>query len=618
MLKRRTAIFVGTLLFCAFAWAKKAGVERVDPPFWWVGMQETTVELLLRGDALADVKSASVTAVGVEVKSLIHFPNDRFMALVLDIAPNTQAGTVEIRLKSEKATLTVPYELKPRNLAPNEQEGLNSSDFIYLIMPDRFANGDPSNDVIKSANETELNRDSLFKRHGGDLKGIQERLDYLEDLGVTALWLNPVQENDEPHESYHGYAITDHYLIDPRLGSNQDYLNLNKACEEKNIKMVMDMVYNQIGDRHYLYEELPDPNWIHRWDEFTRTQYRAPTLLDPYAAESDKKIFSDGWFDHHMPDLNQKDPHLAAYLIQNSIWWIEYARLAGFRIDTYAYCDQDFMNDLVKRIRKEYPNFGIFGETWVHGMGIQGWFAENHGIDPNHKSALPSVTDFQMHYAINDALTKEMGWTDGISRMYYTLAQDYIYKNPLDNVLFLDNHDVSRFYSVIGEDMNKFKMGLAWLMTMRGTPMMYYGTEILMKNYAAPDGLVRSDFPGGWKGDKYDKFDGSARTRQENEVFRYIQTLAQWRKENPVVQNGAMTQFIPEKGLYVYFRYDGAKTVMVAMNCSSESNAVELNRYDEHLNPFTSGKDVIDGERVLLIKDWTMEPWTVKVVEFER
>lgn len=616
--RKLIALSILTLIFGA-NFGKGPIVDRVDPPNWWIGMKTASIELLIKGTGFEGIEKASVNKSGVAVSNLKAYPNKSYLSLSLDIDATAESGSFEIYLEREGKKFPFDFRLEPRHIDPNSQKGINSSDFIYLVFPDRFSNGDPSNDIVSNLNEKEINRDSMFYRHGGDLKGIRNHLSYFSDLGVTALWINPVQENDQPEESYHGYAITDHYLIDPRLGTNESYRELVEESRRHGLKVIMDVIYNHWGNRHYLYEDLPDPNWIHNWDSFTRTQYRAPTLMDPYASEADKKKFTDGWFDHHMPDLNQQDEHLAAYLIQNTIWWIEYASLEGLRIDTYAYPDQDFMQDLVAEVLKEYPNLGIFGETWVHGNGVQGWFTENHGMHKDFHSNLPGVTDFQLYYAINDALTKKMGWTEGVARMYYTLAKDYIYTHPEKNVLFLDNHDLSRFYSMVGENFQKYKMGLTWLMTMRGIPQIYYGTEILMKNYAAPDGLVREDFPGGWKGDQFNKFQASGRTEIENQAFKYVQTLAKWRKNSDAVITGNLTQFVPEDGLYVYFRHNNQGAVMVAMNCSEKSNPIDYEKYSEILKPYTSGINVISGEKTLLSdKKAQIESYQVKLIEFKK
>jgi len=618
MLKKRL-LLLGCLVWLSTAgWAKKPSVDRIDPPFWWVEMEMSTIELLIKGEELGSITEVTCEEEGLTVKKLDHFSNPNYISVTLEIGRAVKPGTYTLNLVQDKKKFPLEYTLRPRNVNPDEIPGLTSADFIYLIFPDRFSNGDPGNDKVSGMNQTTVERDSSLERHGGDLQGIIDHMDYIRNLGVTALWINPVQENDQPFESYHGYAITDHYLVDPRFGTNELYRDLVKEGEKKKLKTIMDVVYNHWGDQHYLQLDPPDKDWVHQWKEFTKTSYRAPTLLDPYGAESDKELFVNGWFDHHMPDINQQNPHVANYLIQNSIWWIEFSGIHGFRIDTYAYSDIDFMVDLVDAVLVEYPKFGIFGETWVHGAPVQAFFSENRDIHPDHRSNLPGVTDFQLYYAINDALTKKQGWTDGVAKMYYTLAKDYLYTNPTKNVLFLDNHDLSRFSSVIGADIAKYKLGVAWLMTMRGIPMMYYGTEILMQGFADDHGKIREDFPGGFPGDKFNKFDGSSRTRTENEAFNFVKTLANYRRNNEVLQTGKLTQFIPQDGLYVYFRYNDKKTVMVAMNCSEEENVLEVDRFHERLWAFTSGKDVMSGEKVMLTEDPTLEPFSVMVVEFEK
>ncbi|NQX93167.1 MAG: cyclomaltodextrinase N-terminal domain-containing protein, partial [Flavobacteriales bacterium] len=465
----------------------------VEPPNWWVGMTNNQVQLMIHGVNL-DQYEVKIEDSGVKITDLSYGQNSNYLWLTLEIQEDLKPGVVSLnfhKLGKNRPKFSYEYEFKSRE---SSDRGIDQGDFMYLIMPDRFSNGDVSNDQVDGFHDQSLNRDSMFHRHGGDLQGILNHLEYLEELGVTALWLNPVIENNEHEESYHGYAATDLYKVDARLGSNTLYKELCKELHQKGIKVVQDVVYNHWGDQHWMLADLPDSSFIHHWDKFQRTSYRAPTLLDPHASEVDRKIMTDGWFDHHMPDLNQKNPFLAQYLIQNSIWWIEEFGLDAFRIDTYAYPDQKFMSDLCGRIYEEYPDFSIFGETWVHGTAIQQWFTEGNYNGKEFSSNMPAVTDFQLYYAINDALTKNTGWAEGLNRLYYTLAKDYVYNHPEEQVIFLDNHDLSRFYSMIGEDDNKMKQGLGLLMTLRGIPCLYYGTEIKMKNFADPDGKVRGDF----------------------------------------------------------------------------------------------------------------------------
>ena len=437
-------------------------------------------------------------------------------------------------------------------------------------------------------------------RHGGDIKGIIDHLDYIQDLGMTALWLNPELENDQDRESYHGYAITDHYRIDRRLGTNEQYRELVNLCHARNMKVVRDVVFNHIGNNHYWMKDLPTKDWINQWPEFTRTSYKAPTLVDPYRSESDLKLFTDGWFDKRMPDLNQRNPHVANYLIQQAIWWVEYAGVDDFRIDTYTYSDQDFMSRWCAEMLKEYPNMNMVGEIWEHSVVIQGYFANDQPIrKADFDSNLPGVIDFQVMFAINEALTKEQGWTEGVGRLYYTLAQDHFYKDPNRNLVMLDNHDTDRFFSIVKEDLNKYKSGIAFLLTIRGIPQIYYATEMLGTGMASPShGNIRKDFPGGWPGDPVDKFIRAGRSAQENDAYDYTRTLVRYRNNTPALQTGKLMQFVPVDGVYVYFRYDEAKTVMVVLNTANKPMTLQTARFAERMQGFSKARDVVTSAAI--------------------
>jgi glycosidase len=605
------------LIFNLGLTAQKSQIDRVDPAFWWTGMANDEVELMVYHPEIADFK-ASLNYTGVSIKKQEALTSKNYLFLLLKISKETKAGKFNITFENGKKKLNYSYELKERVKSNLRVQGIDGSDFIYLIMPDRFSNGDPSNDVVKGMNQTSLNRDSMFYRHGGDLQGIINKLDYLKDLGVTALWLNPVQENDEPKESYHGYAITDHYKIDRRLGNNALYLELVNKAHEKGIKIVMDIVPNHVGDKHHIFLDKPSDNWFNLFDKYTKTTYRAPTLLDPYRSEHDLQLFTDGWFDRHMPDLNQRNEKVASFLTQSYIWWVEYTGIDGFRIDTYAYPDQSYMSDMAKKILQEYPNIGMFAEIWDHGVPAQAFFTENYKSRGRFNSFLPSAVDFQLHYAINKALTEPFGWTEGVSRIYYTLAFDHLYNDPFKLVTFLDNHDLSRFYSVVGENLDKFKIGVGMMMTLRGIPSLYYGTEILMKNFADPDGKVREDFPGGWKDDKVDKFVEAGRTDSEKDAFNYIKRLAQWRKKSPVLHDGKLMQFVPEKGIYVYFRYNKENTVMVVVNTNEDTVMLNTERFIERTKGFSKGFDWANNFEILLGKEMKLNALEIKILELKK
>ena len=595
-------IFFLILIFTVqsqFLFAQLPAIERVEPLNWWVGFKDTSLQLLIHGDKVAD-KKVSLNYAGVKLVSIQKVDNPNYLFVNLQISAATKPGKFNLVLtQTGVQTITYPYELKQRT---NKTQGVTNKDFIYLIMPDRFANGDESNDRIAGMKDKTFNRDSIFYRHGGDLQGIINKLPYLQELGVTTLWLNPVLENDEYKTSYHGYANTENYQVDRRFGNNALYKKLVDECHKLGMKMIKDLVHNHIGDQHFLFIDPPAKNWFHQWPKYTGTTYKDQTLFDPYAASVDKKLMTDGWFDRHMPDVDQQNPLVKKYITQSHIWWVEYAGLDGFRLDTYAYNDKVFMAEWAKAITAEFPKFTFFGETWVNGTANQVFFTEGNTVNQHFNTGLQGVTDFQTYFAINETLNGKFGWTDGVNRLYTVLASDYQYKDPTRNVLFLDNHDVSRFYSVVGEDFNKYKSGMILLLSLRGIPQLYYGTEILMKNYADPDGKVREDFPGGWAGDKTNKFTQAGRTAKENEAFNFVKKLANYRKNNAVLQTGKLMQFVPEKGIYVYFRYNNEKTVMVVMNTNEQAEELTTTRFEERIGRYKTGVNIVTDEQLPLHK----------------
>lgn len=598
----RRNVFFLILIFSLqsqFLFAQLPAIERIEPLNWWVGFKDTSLQLLIHGDKVAD-KKVSLNYAGVKLISTQKVDNPNYLFVNLQISAATKPGKFNLVLTQAGAkTITYPYELKQRS---NKTQGVTNKDFIYLIMPDRFANGDESNDRIAGMKDKTFNRDSIFYRHGGDLQGIINKLPYLQELGVTTLWLNPVLENDEYKTSYHGYANTENYQVDRRFGNNALYKKLVDECHKRGMKMIKDLVHNHIGDQHFLFLDPPAKNWFHQWPKYTGTTYKDQTLFDPYAASADKKLMTDGWFDRHMPDVDQQNPLVKKYITQSHVWWVEYAGLDGFRLDTYAYNDKVFMAEWAKAITTEFPKFTFFGETWVNGTANQVFFTEGNTVNQHFDTGLQGVTDFQTYFAINETLNGKFGWTDGVNRLYTVLASDYQYKDPTRNVLFLDNHDVSRFYSVVGEDFNKYKSGIILLFSLRGIPQLYYGTEILMKNYADPDGKVREDFPGGWAGDKTNKFTQAGRTAKENEAFNFVKKLANYRKNNAVLQTGKLMQFVPEKGIYVYFRYNNEKTVMVVMNTNEQAEELTTTRFDERIGRYKTAVNIVTDEQLPLHK----------------
>ena len=581
----------------------------IFPPNWFIGLQDTTLQLIIKQkDIGLDFDIAQTNSKGITVQSFKQTAHKDFVLLNITINKQTPAGTITLQFSGKKKQL-LSYELKSKQAKP---QALQGNDLVYLIMPDRFANGNPNNDVQKGMKETSHNRDSAFDRHGGDLQGISERLDYIKNLGATALWLTPFQENDEPSQSYHGYAITDHYKVDPRFGTLNEYVALRGESKKRNMKWVLDLVFNHIGDGHWLYTDKPFPNAIHTFDKYTRTNYRANTLMDPYASKSDQKTFTEGWFDHHMPDLNSDDPLLARYMIQNTIWWIETSQADGIRIDTYAYPKQQFMQQWYRTVMSEYPNLSVFGEIWEHAVPLQSYFV------PKEKSRaenMQNVLDFQFCFAIDDAVKEPDGWTEGVSKLYYTLSQDYVYNDPYHHVIFFDNHDLDRFYSTVNYDLKKMKAALGIMFTMRGIPSLFYGTEVLMRKKGS-HGLIREDMQGGWKRDSVNKFTAEGRTDEENEVWNYISKLAQWRQHNSAL-NGKMMQFIPENGVYVYFRYSDIEKVMVLFNSTKTTKDIQLNRFDEMLSDHTMYKNVMTGISEKLPQNLTIPAGDLFILEIK-
>ncbi len=591
----------------------------VYPANWWVHMKWHRVQLMLHGKDIANGNAYTINYPGVTVEKVHKAENPNYVFLDLNIDASAKPGTVKIKIADPKQAAVINFELKPRRKGNGTvyAQGITSKDFIYLIMPDRFSNGDTSNDRVPGMRDQSLNRDTVFMRHGGDLKGIQNHLDYLQSLQVTTLWLNPVLENDMPERTEHGYAITNHYKVDPRLGGDKAYIDLVNAAHARHMKIIQDAVYNHVGLYHFTVQDPPMKDWLHQWPKYTNTSYKDQTIFDPYASKMDRKKMTDGWFSHQMPDLNEENPFVASFLIQNAIWCVEEFGVDGWRIDTYPYNNLEFMNRCNKALTDEYPKITMFGETFVHGVPNQSYFAQNNYNIP-FKSNLQATCDFQTLWGITDALTRDFGWTDGVNNLYTTLAQDFVYKDPMREVIFFDNHDMARFYSVLGENMNKYRSAIAWLLTCRGIPEMYYGDELGLTGFTYPnDGHVRQDFPGGWAADPVNKFVAANRTAHEDSIWNYIQILAIFRKSSSAITTGKMMQYVPADGVYVYFRYDNKQTVMVVMNTSKEQKTISPADYAERTNGFTRMRNIITGETAPL-ENFSLDSYVSGVYELLR
>jgi len=593
-----------------------AQYAKLYPSNWYTGMKWNKVQVLVRGeyDGFSKEK-VRINYPGVALTKVSTFENGKYLALDLTIAATTKPGTVTIEFLEGNKTHAVAWPLKPRRdgRSKNFAQGVTSSDFIYFLMPDRFSNGDESNDRIAGLRDQSLNRDSIFHRHGGDLQGVIDHLDYLQNLGVTTLWMTPVIENDMPNRTEHGYAFTDHYRIESRFGGETAYKKLSDALHQRGMKLIQDAVYNHVGSYHFIVKDAPAKDWLHQWPSFTQTSYKDQPIFDPYGAKSDAKRTADGWFTHEMPDLNQHNPFVANFLIQHALWSVEEFGVDGWRIDTYLYNDLPFMNRCNKALTDEYPKMTMFGEVWVHGVINQAYFGENK-MELPFKSNLQGLVDFQtLLYGIQPALNQPFGWTEGVNKLYTTLSNDLVYKDPMRNVIFLDNHDMTRFFSTVNEDAAKQKMGLGWLFTCRGIPQLYYGTEILMKGVANPDGWVRLDFPGGWKGDTKNAFTGKGLTVTEKEVQQYTRTLANFRKGSTALKTGKFMQYLPVDGLYVYFRYDAGQTIMCIMNTSDTDKQVTMADYAERTSGFAKGRDVVTG--AVLTGSFTIPAKKITILE---
>jgi glycosidase len=455
----------------------------------------------------------------------------------------------------------------------------------------------------------------MYDRHGGDIQGIINHLDYIKQLGATAIWCTPMVENDMPEASYHGYAATDLYRIDPRFGTNELYKAYVERCHAMGLKVIKDVVHNHVGTDSWLIKDMPMRSWVHQWSRYTNTNYRDQPMMDPHASAADRKLQVDGWFVPTMADLNENNPYVETYLIENNIWWIEYAGIDGLRLDTYPYNDPGFMAKWAIAMRAQFPHLSIFGETLVTWPSEQAFFTGGNTVNRGFDTHLPGVTDAALKDAIYEALNGKEGWTDGVNRLYAVLSQDFLYKEPMNNCVFLDNHDMNRFFSMVGENLDKFEEGIGILLTVRGIPEIYYGTEILMKNFSGPDGLVREDFPGGWPTDSVNKFSRTGRTAEENRAFEIVSALAAFRKSSSALQTGKMMQFVPENGAYVYFRYDSRQTVMIIVNSNDGRKMLDTKRFSERTGGFRRAKNVITGEQMSQIDSINVRGHSTTVLE---
>ena len=637
MKKILTALLLGTTLTMNAA----VKIDRIEPTDWYVGLKDASLQLMVYGK---DIKTADVTTdyPGVKIDSLVRLDSPNYLLVYIDVK-DAQPGTMTLLFQQGKQKKKVNYTLKAREKKGEERYGFSNADVLYMLMPDRFASGRTDNDQIKGLRPYKNDRTQPSLRHGGDLEGIRQHLDYFKELGVTALWFTPVLENDSPdhgtQSTYHGYATTNYYRVDPRFGSNEEYRQLCDEAHAKGIKIVMDMIFNHSGYEHPWTLDMPSKDWLNtpEWlspenqanavemktmdgaakvnDKYLQTSYKLTPVVDPYASKIDLHETVDGWFVPTMPDLNQRNPHVIKYLIQNSIWWIETVGIDGIRMDTYPYADRDAMAQWMKIIGEEYPNFNTVGETWVTEPAYTAAWQKDSKLSEKN-SYLPTVMDFAFYDRINQAKNEETdAWWNGFNRIYNNFVYDYLYPNPSNVMAFLENHDTDRFLGE-GKDTVALKQALALLLTVNRTPQLYYGTEVLMNGTKhITDGNVRKDFPGGFPGDTKNCFAREGRTQAENAMFDWLSRLLHWRQGNDVIIKGKQTQFIPFNGIYVIARQYQGKTVLTILNGNRKQADMQLDRYAEIIGNTTAAKDVITGRTVKLDKKLSLKSRQTLILE---
>ena len=625
------------LVSAAVAMEAKMTIDRIDPPDWFAGMRGTSLQLMVYGQNIRSVDSVTTDYPGVRVDSVVHADSPNYLFVYLDIA-GADPGVLTLTFADGASVTTADYRLKPRSMAGNARTGFSNADVLYMLMPDRFAQGRPDNAGLPGLRSYVIDRTEPSLRHGGDLEGIRQHLDYLADLGVTVIWLTPVLENDAPDDtvhrtsSYHGYATTDYYRVDPRFGTNDDYKKLVDDAHDKGLKVVMDMIFNHCGFWHPWVKDMPTNDWFNapEWladsdghpdsaltnTAYLQTSYKLTPVLDPYASDIDRKETVEGWFVPSMPDLNQRNPHVIKYLIQNSIWWIETAGIDGIRMDTYPYADAGAMALWMKTIDNEYPFFNTVGETWVTEPAYTAaWQRDAHLTGKD--SFLKTVMDFSFFDKINLAKNEETdGWWAGLNRVYNSFVYDYLYPRPENVMAFIENHDTDRFLGN-GRDTLALKQALALLLTVNRIPQLYYGTEVLMNGTKdITDGNVRNDFPGGFPGDTRSAFNANGRTRAQNSMFNWLRRLLHWRKGNGTIVHGTMTQFIPYNGVYVVARQRNGNTVLTVLNGTNSNATLRVTRYREVIGNTSKAKDILTGHYVDLSQDVKLKPRQTLILDF--
>ena len=607
-----------TLFLFFMSLTLNAQIEKIEPPFWYAGMQNPELQIMFYGKNIAQYQVTVANSIAITDIKRTENPNYLFVTINTKKVP---ASDLVFTFKhNNKESFTQKYSLKKRRENSAQRKSFDASDMIYLLMPDRFANGNSNNDTQEDTKE-KYNRELPGGRHGGDIEGIIKNLDYISALGATTIWSTPLCEDNDASFSYHTYGQSDVYKIDPRYGTNEDYVRLASETHKKNMKLVMDYVTNHWGIEHWMMKDLPTKAWINQFENYTQTNHKRTTINDSNASEIDKKVTIDGWFAPSMPDLNLANPLTLKYLIQNAIWWIEYANLDGFRVDTYNYSDPKGIAKWTKSITDEYPNFNIVGEVWMQSQAQMSYWQKDSKISQikNYNSYLPSVMDFTLYEATTNVFNEDDGsWDKGMVKLYDNFTNDFLYPNSNNMLIFVENHDTNRFNHTYGNDIRKYKMAMTLLATVRGIPQLYYGSEIGMSgDKSKGDADIRQDFPGGWEGDQNNAFIKEGRTPGQSEYYNYTSKLFNWRKTKSAVHFGKMTHYIPENNVYTYFRYNSKETVMVLINNSNETRKINTHRFKENIREFKTGKDVISELTFDVTNEIIIEPKSVLILELK-
>jgi glycosidase len=602
------------LLITAFTFAQ---IDRVEPPFWYEGMNKSEVQVMFYGKNIA--QNSVAVSNNVVITNILKTENPNYLFVSID-TKNVKAQELQFTFTNGKKSFKRSYEIKKRKPNSALRKSFDASDVMYLLMPDRFANGNPNNDSSADLQE-KANRTLPGGRHGGDIQGIINNLDYIKELGATAIWSTPMCEDNDKGYSYHTYGQSDVYRIDPRYGTNEEYKKLADEMHKRNMKLVKDYVTNHWGAEHWMFKDMPTYDWFHQFPGYKQSNYRMTTQYDTNASKIDAKLCMDGWFVPSMPDLNQSNPLVVNYLVQNAIWWIEYADLDGFRVDTYSYNDKEGIAKWTKAITDEYPYFNIVGEVWMHDQAQISYWQKDSPIAKiqSYNSYLPSVMDFTLHDAFGTVFNENNAdWFNGTIKIYDNFVNDFLYDNPNNLLIFLENHDTSRFNHIYQNDFKKYQLGMTIMATMRGIPQLYYGSEIGMAgDKGKGDADIRQDFPGGWKGDSNNAFLANGRTAEQTKYFDFSKKILNWRKNKTVIHTGKFTHYIPENNVYVYFRHNDTETVMVVINNATDSKNINLERFKESIKEFTSGKDILSDKIIDLKKELTIEGKTSMILELK-